>query len=97
MEENKNVVNLTPKPENKKMSYEELENVAHQLSEQARKLYTRVQQLEMTNLFKRLDYLFKIVENKVSFSIDFVDKCVSEIQSIMTVSENKEVEEDKQE
>lgn len=46
-----------------KMSYEQLENIAHQLSEQAKQLYAKLQEANMTNIFKRLDYLFKVIEN----------------------------------
>lgn len=77
-----------------KMSYEQLENVAHQLSEQAKKLYAELQNANMNNLFKRLDYLFKVIENQHMFSQSFVDKCVTEIEDIITVpednSDNKE-------
>lgn len=77
-----------------KMSYEQLENVAHQLSEQAKKLYAELQNANMSNLFKRLDYLFKVIENQHMFSQSFVDKCVTEIEDIITVpednSENKD-------
>ena len=81
----------TEKPE--KMSYEQLENIAHQLSEQARKLYSQLQQSNMTNMFKRLDYLFKVVENNHVFKQDFLDKCIKEIEDIMTVPEEVEKEE----
>ena len=50
----------TERPE--KMSYEQLENIAHQLSEQAKQLYMKLQAANMGNMFKRLDYLFKVVE-----------------------------------
>ena len=63
-----------------KMSYEQLENVAHQLSEQAKHLYAKLQEANMTNMFKRLDYLFKVVENAHAFSEEFVAKCVAEIE-----------------
>ena len=82
----------TEKPE--KMSYEQLENIAHQLSEQARKLYSQLQQSNMTNMFKRLDYLFKVVENGHMFKQDFLEKCIAEIEELMTVPE---VEEDNKE
>ena len=78
----------TEKPE--KMSYEQLENIAHQLSEQARKLYSQLQQSNMTNMFKRLDYLFKVVENGHMFKQDFLEKCIAEIEEIMTVPEEPE-------
>jgi hypothetical protein len=70
-----------------KMSYEELEQVASQLSQQAQQLYTRLQQTEMSNMFKRLDLLFKIVENASAFNEEFVAKCVKEIEEIMTIPE----------
>lgn len=83
------------KPE--KMSYEQLENIAHQLSEQAKQLYTRLQEANMANMFKRLDYLFKVVENAHAFNEEFVAKCVTEIEDLMTVPETEEEPEDKPE
>lgn len=73
-----------------KMSYEQLENVAHQLSEQARQLYSQLQKSNMTNMFKRLDYLFKVVENGHMFKQDFLEKCIAEIEELMTVPEETE-------
>ena len=98
-EQKKKIVEMQPatketeKPE--KMSYEQLENIAHQLSEQARKLYSQLQQSNMTNMFKRLDYLFKVVENGHMFKQDFLEKCIAEIEELMTVPE--EAEEDNKE
>ena len=77
-----------------KMSYEQLEQVAHQLSEQARQLYTQLQKSNLNNMFKRLDYLFKVVENGNIFNKDFLDKCINEIENIITVPE--EVVEEKE-
>lgn len=75
-----------------KLSYEQLENIAHQLSEQAKQLYAKLQEANMTNVFKRLDYLFKVVENAHAFSEEFVAKCVAEIEDLMTVPESEETE-----
>lgn len=72
-----------------KMSYEQLEQVAHQLSEQARQLYVKLQKTEVSNMFKRLDYLFKIVENNSVFDEAFLEDCIREIEDIMTISEDK--------
>ena len=83
----------TERPE--KMSYEQLENVAHQLSEQNRQLFVKLQELNMANMFKRLDYLFKVVENGHIFKQDFFEKCIAEIEELMTVPE--ETEEDNKE
>lgn len=82
MEEN---VKDTAVKENAKMSYEQLENVAHQLSEQVRQLYAKLQESNLENMFKRLDYLFKVIENTYAFNEEFVSKCTSEIESLMTL------------
>lgn len=98
-EQKKKVVEMQPttketeRPE--KMSYEQLEQIAHQLSEQVRQLYSQLQKSNMTNMFKRLDYLFKVVENGHMFKQDFLEKCIAEIEEIMTVPE--ETEEDNKE
>lgn len=101
MEENKNV-NVETKstvedvrPE--KLSYEQLENIAHQLSEQAKQLYAKLQEANLTNMFKRLDFLFKVVENAHAFNEDFVTKCVTEIEGLITVPETEEETKDKSE
>lgn len=75
-----------------KMSYEQLENVAHQLSEQAKQMYSKLQEANMTNMFKRLDYLFKVIENKSVFPESFVDKSINEIVDIMTVPEVADIQ-----
>ena len=87
MEEN---VKDTAVKENAKMSYEQLENVAHQLSEQVRQLYAKLQESNLENMFKRLDYLFKVIENAHAFSEEVVSKCTSEIESLMTLPDNED-------
>lgn len=92
MEEQKEkVINMQSEAERpEKMSYEQLENVAHQLSEQAKQLYMQLQNANMGNMFKRLDYLFKVVENSHIFKLDFVNKCINEIEDFMTIPEETE-------
>lgn len=94
MEEQKGkVVEMSPQTKEakpQKMSYEELEQVANQLSEQARQLYNQLQKSNMSNMFKRLDYLFKVVESGSKFRSDFLDKCIKEIEDIMTVPDDTE-------
>lgn len=91
-EQKKKVVEMKPQVQKRpeKLSYEKLENVAHQLSEQNRQLFAKLQELNMTNVFKRLDYLFKVVENGHMFKQDFFEKCIAEIESLMTVPEQEE-------
>lgn len=92
MEEQKEkVVEMKPQVQRpEKMSYEQLENVAHQLSEQNRQLFAKLQELNMANMFKRLDYLFKVVENGHMFKQDFLEKCIAEIESLITIPKQEE-------
>ena len=89
MEEKKgNTISMNTEKE--KMSYEQLEGVAHQLSEQVKQLYTQLQQANLNNMFKRLDYLFKVVEKGEKFSPSFLENCIKEIESFMTIQEDSE-------
>lgn len=90
-EQKKKVVEMKPQTQRpEKMSYEQLENVAHQLSEQNRQLFNKLQELNMSNVFKRLDYLFKVIESGHMFNEDFLGKCIHEIEDLMTVSEQED-------
>lgn len=95
-EQKKKVVEMKPQMQRpEKMSYEQLEGVAHQLSEQNRQLFAKLQELNMTNVFKRLDYLFKVIENGHMFKQHFLEKCIAEVESLMTVPEQEEKPETK--
>lgn len=90
-EQKKKVVEMKPQVQRpEKMSYEQLENVAHQLSEQNRQLFAKLQELNMANMFKRLDYLFKVTENGHMFKQDFLEKCIAEIESLITIPKQEE-------
>ena len=77
----------TPMAQPEKLSYEQLENVASELQKRCAALYTELQNTNMFNMFKRLDYLFKVVKNKDVFPAGFVDDCVNEVMSLMTPPE----------
>ena len=85
MEENKTA---------QKLSYEQLEQVASQLSQQVQNLYAKLQEAEVSNMLSRLNFLFKVVENDSKFPADFVAKCVAEIIEIMTIKEPEESKEE---
>jgi len=93
----KKEVEMAAQQPKEKLSYEQLENVCHQLSEQARTLYQKLQEADMSNLFKRLDYLFAVVENIDKFPAEFGKKCVEEIVVSMTLPEKPVEEETKSE
>lgn len=78
---------MEEKKETTKLSYEQLEQIANQLSQQNNQLLGKLQELNMMNVFKRLDYLFKILEYPMFFAESFVDKCSKEIEDIMTLKE----------
>ena len=59
--EDKVVKNETQATPNEKPTYEDLNNWCYQLAEQNRKLKAQVQSMNLTNAFKRQDYLFEII------------------------------------
>lgn len=71
--------------EQKKLTYEELSNVAGQLQQQNKFLLEQLQKQNGESFYKRLDYLFKIVEMKDSFSKEFVNNCIDEIGDTITI------------
>jgi len=62
-----------------KLSYEQLEALAGQATDQNQKLSQRVKELENFSLFKRLDYLFLIVKMSDKFDSELVKSVVNEI------------------
>lgn len=87
--------NVTQKTE---LSYEELKNVAQQLSNQAQQLQQQNQKLvqiinenNLNSLYKRLDYLFEIINGDNKFlPEDFKKKCAEEIEKLMAAPEQEE-------
>lgn len=89
MEENKN--NVT---EERTFTKQEVENIVAQINNQARmqceNMAKRCQFLEEQLMFKRLDYLFKVIENAGNFDMEFVQKCTKEIEAGLTIPEVQE-------
>lgn len=73
-----------------KMSYDQLVNVANQLSEQNRKLYQKLRETNMQNALARLNFLFRVLEQSTHFSVEFVDKCALEIQQMIALPNPEE-------
>lgn len=80
--------------ETQKLSYEQLEQIATQLSQQVQTLYAKLQEAEVSNMLSRLKFLFKVVQNDVKFPAEFVKKCVEEIVEVMTIKEPEESKEE---
>ena len=67
-----------------KLTYEQLESAANQLAQQNQMLRNQLMEMNYHNVFKRLDYLFKVVEHATSFDTEFVTTCKTEIVTLMT-------------
>ena len=72
----------------KQLTYEELRNIAGQLQQQNMQLRRALNDLNYKNMFDRLNYLFEVMEFSHMFSDEFVGKCVTEIESLMTIPED---------
>ena len=68
-----------------KLSYEQLNEACAQLYQQNQNLVKELNRLNLVNTFKRLDYLFKVVECAPIFKDgDFVNECMDEIKEALT-------------
>lgn len=99
MEEKKRARQVEMKPKDspdKKLSYEELNNTCMQLYQQNQHLLKQMGQMNMTNMFKRLDYLFLVLKyESVIKDAEFVNACVEEIKvAISGEPENEETKEE---
>lgn len=76
--------------EQKKLTYEQLNDACNQLWQQNKQLVKRNKELEQFVMNKRLDYLFKVLECSKEFSSDFIRNCASEIEEAITVPQDIE-------
>ena len=86
MENNKKKTSTKVQMEEKKYTESELNAACGQLYQ---KLMKEIQMRDMTNMFRRLDYLFKVIENKDCFNSDFIGDCVQEIEVALTPVEQE--------
>jgi len=85
-----------------KPTYEQLEREVAGLKGMNNQLIMQLQQMNMGNLFKRLDYLFKVLEVAPTLPADvlnpeFVAQCAKEIEVHMTPPEQVVEEPDTEE
>lgn len=74
----------------KEPTREELMGYVQQLQNQNQALITKLNEVNNFTMFKRCDYLFEIVKQSEKFPSDFVEKCVKEIVSFITIPEQPE-------
>lgn len=96
MEEKKlKAVQKESEEKQQKLSYEQLNEACAQLYQQNQNLARQLQQANLSNMFKRLDYLFKVLQYENVFEDRvFVDSCILEIQDALTIREEEENKED---
>lgn len=80
----------SPEGEKRKLTYDELVQLANQLSESYRNLMEKFREQQMNNVFTRLNYLFQIVRYSSEFEPELLDKALKEIQDLMFPENNGE-------
>lgn len=71
--------------EEKKLSYDDLKKIINELQHQNKYLIEQFQKTRNEELFKRIEFLFKVLENSDLFPEEFINSVVLEIQDIMTI------------
>lgn len=73
----------------KKLSYEELNNYCMEVFQENQRLMQQLKQLYTANAYKRLDYLFKVLEfAPVIKDADFINSCIEEIKDAIAIPDN---------
>lgn len=81
------------KKEDKKLSYDELKNYASQLVDVNNKMKKVIEELSNESFLKRIDILFKVLDNKELFGDEFTTMCVEELKEIIVIKRDEEEEE----
>lgn len=90
----------------KQLSYDELRKAASELSMQLQRMSQQfnlerqnhqkeMHELQMFNMFKRLDFLFKVVENAPMFPAEFVENITKEVVDLLSLPNEQENKEEK--
>lgn len=92
MEEKKlNSVDSQKDNNEQKLTYEQLNEACGQLYQQNQNLMKQLQQANLTNMFRRLDYLFMVLKYSSTFNDEkFVNACVEEIKEAISIDSGKE-------
>lgn len=83
----------------RKLTYEQLESLCGTQSQQMERMQQEIkkyrealQQMDLNNLYHRLDFLMRIVSDRDKYPVAFVDSAVNEIVSVMTIQVDSEEE-----
>lgn len=86
MEEKKEEKKVSSEPN--KISYEQLEQAAMQLQQRLMIAENKLRSIDFASM--RLTWLFKVLENKSSFSTEFAGKCAKEVEELLTIEDTPE-------
>lgn len=78
----------------KKLTYEELETMCSQITQQNRMLVGELQKSNYSNLAKRLEFLFEVVKQDNKFNAEFVESVTQEIVELLTIDKEPEVKDE---
>lgn len=73
---------------------EEVQEIVRTYTRQLGSLMGKLQDLSISNTFKRLEFLFKVLEHSDKFPSDYLSEVTAEIMKIMTIPEENELESD---
>ena len=80
--------------EQKVLTYDELKDVCNQLQQQNTFLRTELQKHAGEDFFKRIEYLFKVIENKdlfIAVDNEFFNEAVKDLISILRIDKTQSV------
>ena len=75
----------------KKLSYDELNTIAAQATQQNRMLAQQLQRVQNDLTIKRLELLFKVLDIKDAFPTEFTQKAAMEIIDLLTIPEQEDL------
>ena len=78
------------KAEKKEVSIKELMEENKTLRTHNQQMFAALQETELQNMFKRMDYLFKVLEFKGEFSLAFTAECSKELESLLKLNDREE-------
>ena len=85
-------------PEQQKLTYEQLEQVAGNLNNQCRQLYAQLKEAQTVIAeFNEIEILLSVLAKSMYFESAFVDRCAAKVQDVINgmldkTEENKEQE-----
>ena len=99
MDKKSNVINMGPvepvkevkQPE--QVNSEKLVQLCAQLSTENKKMYNYINNIDRDAYFKRIDYMFKIIENYAIFPEAVVNRAIAEVEKLLFDGEPESTDE----